>query len=139
MPFAGYKNFDACVAANTGKKNPKAYCATIMRAVENKEIKVNNRMSCYGRTYEDGTMEINTKMGDVVNTVIHEKLHLEHWDMPEEKVDKKADKIESKMSLKDMGNLLLETDAKIQIQERKSFAYPSKITHVSKILEQKIS
>lgn len=34
MPFAGYKNFDACVRANRSKKNPKAYCATIMRAVE---------------------------------------------------------------------------------------------------------
>lgn len=34
MPFAGYKNFAACVRANRSKKNPQAYCATIMRAVE---------------------------------------------------------------------------------------------------------
>ena len=34
MPFAGYKNFAACVKANSDKKDPEAYCATIMRDVE---------------------------------------------------------------------------------------------------------
>jgi len=33
-PFAGYKNFKDCVAKNSKKKNPQAYCATIMRKVE---------------------------------------------------------------------------------------------------------
>lgn len=37
MPFAGYKNFAACVKANAGKDDPQAYCATIMRAVEKAE------------------------------------------------------------------------------------------------------
>lgn len=37
-PFAGYKDFDACVAANQDKEDPKAYCATIMRNVEGKSI-----------------------------------------------------------------------------------------------------
>jgi len=34
MPFAGYRNFSDCISKNKGKKNPQAYCATIMRAVE---------------------------------------------------------------------------------------------------------
>ena len=34
MPFAGYADFDACVRANSDKRDPKAYCAEIMRAVE---------------------------------------------------------------------------------------------------------
>lgn len=34
MPFAGYENFAACVAANSDKDDPEAYCATIMRRVE---------------------------------------------------------------------------------------------------------
>jgi hypothetical protein len=35
MPFAGYKNFDACTKANMKKvRDPQAYCATIMRQVE---------------------------------------------------------------------------------------------------------
>lgn len=34
MPFAGYKDFDDCVAKNRDKRDPKAYCATIMRQVE---------------------------------------------------------------------------------------------------------
>jgi len=35
-PFAGYKDFDACVAANSDKGDPEAYCATIERQVEGK-------------------------------------------------------------------------------------------------------
>lgn len=34
MPFAGYKDFDSCVASNQDKRDPEAYCATIMRRVE---------------------------------------------------------------------------------------------------------
>jgi len=34
MPFAGYENFAACVKANSSKKDPDAYCATIMKNVE---------------------------------------------------------------------------------------------------------
>lgn len=36
MPFAEYKNFSDCVKKNKSKKNPEAYCASIMRAVETK-------------------------------------------------------------------------------------------------------
>ena len=43
MPFAGYKDFNDCVAKNSSKDNPKAYCATIMRKVEGKkELKFTN-------------------------------------------------------------------------------------------------
>ncbi|MDE2439355.1 MAG: hypothetical protein KGN01_08255, partial [Patescibacteria group bacterium] len=44
-PFAGYKDFDACVASNKDKGDPQAYCATIMRSVEgkNKDHPVKNQ------------------------------------------------------------------------------------------------
>src|SRR3972149_5116807 len=38
MPFAGYTNFADCVRQNQDKGDPDAYCATIMRAVEGKEL-----------------------------------------------------------------------------------------------------
>lgn len=34
MPFGPYPSFDECVAQNQGKRDPSAYCAAIMRAVE---------------------------------------------------------------------------------------------------------
>lgn len=40
MPFAGYKNFAACVSANSDKANPEAYCAVIMRSVEGPRPKI---------------------------------------------------------------------------------------------------
>jgi len=33
-PFAGYKDFDDCVAKNADKEDPEAYCAAIQRQVE---------------------------------------------------------------------------------------------------------
>lgn len=37
MPFGEYEDFDACVAANGDKADPKAYCAAIKRDTEGKE------------------------------------------------------------------------------------------------------
>ena len=38
MPFGEYENFDACVAANSDKENPNAYCAEIMRRTEKRRM-----------------------------------------------------------------------------------------------------
>jgi len=38
-PFAGYKNFADCVSQNQDKRDPEAYCAVIMRAVEGEKAK----------------------------------------------------------------------------------------------------
>ena len=38
-PFAGYKDFSACVAANKDKGNPQAYCGYIKHKVEDKKGK----------------------------------------------------------------------------------------------------
>jgi len=35
MPFAGYSDFAACVAANQDKNDPDAYCGSIKAEVEN--------------------------------------------------------------------------------------------------------
>lgn len=39
MPFGGYKDFAACVAANSKQKDPKAYCAVIQHKVEGEHKK----------------------------------------------------------------------------------------------------
>jgi len=38
MPFAGYKDFTACVKANSDKGDPHAYCATIMHQAEGSAV-----------------------------------------------------------------------------------------------------
>ena len=111
MPFAGYTNFAACIRANRDKKNPNAYCGSIMHAVEGKfTVEEDSSIGAYGLTdYEDKKIVINPQMGDVVNTVIHEKIHAEHPDMVHEEVYKKSYEIESNMSVREMGQLLNET------------------------------
>ena len=34
MPFAGYADFYACVAANQDKRSPEAFCAELQRKTE---------------------------------------------------------------------------------------------------------
>lgn len=81
-----------------------------------KEVKINNSMNPMGRATvygsEKGKMEINLKAGDVVNTIIHENLHLMDPMMPHGKVYRESDKIEGKMSLPQMANLLMQTHMK---------------------------
>lgn len=116
MPFAGYQNFAACIRANQDKKNPNAYCGSIMHAVEGKDFAVeeDTKLGNYGETnYEQKVIIINPRMGDVVNTVIHEKLHAQFPDMPHEDIYKKSYEIESNMSVRNMADLLSETAKEI--------------------------
>ena len=72
-------------------------------------ISIDTKLPVYGRTnYRDEEIVINPKKGDVVNTIIHEKLHANYPDMPHDEVYRNAEKIESKMTLPEMALELLE-------------------------------
>ena len=109
-----------------------------------KEVVINNNLKKDGRLLygqatiggpEEGRMEINLKAGDVVNTIIHENLHLMDPAMPHGKVYRESDKIEGKMSLPQMAHLLMQTHMKSQYPEHRR-----EITHTfaSNVREQYI-
>lgn len=76
-------------------------------------VKIDTKLSVYGQTdYGKEEIRINPKRGDVVNTIIHEKLHASYPDMPHEEVYANARAIESKMTLPEMAQELLEIDAR---------------------------
>lgn len=54
MPFAGYEDFDACVAANQDKDDPSAYCAAVQR-----------RAKSWLPVRKHGTHDQSTHAGDV--------------------------------------------------------------------------
>ena len=102
-----------------------------------KEVVINNHMMPMGRATiggpEEGKMEVNIKAGDVVNTIIHENLHLMDPMMPHGKVYRESDKIEGKMSLPQMAHLLMQTHIKSMYPEhRREITY----TTASKIISQ---
>lgn len=140
MPFAGYKNFADCVAKNRDKKNPQAYCGSIMHQVEGKQeeynIKIDTKIKPYGQTnFRDEEIKINPKKGDVVNTIIHEKLHANYPDMPHDEVYANADRIESKMTLPEMAQELLDVhDRSMHPQYKREMVY----TEVSKVIKSEI-
>lgn len=123
MPFAGYRNFAACVAANRDKRDPQAYCGAIMHEVEGARIPVSedrklkmDGQKIYGVTHihslEDASknpITINPKAGDVVETILHEQLHAVDPLMDHEKVYDIAAKIEESMTLPQMAKVLLDT------------------------------
>jgi len=119
MPFAGYENFASCVRSNRDKRNPQAYCGTIMHAVEGKNheyhVEIDEQMRNYGEThYGPEVIKINPTRGDVINTIIHERLHADNPQMEEDEVRKKSHEIEGEMSLPEMAGILLDTHAKSQ-------------------------
>lgn len=134
MPFAGYSNFAACIRANRGKKNPNAYCGSIMHAIEGKDydMQEDTRIRDYGDTnYEDKVIRINPARGDVVNTVIHEKLHSQYPDMPHEEIYRKAYEIESNMGIKEMGDLLHETAREVDKSQHLTRTTASKVVRTN--------
>ena len=74
-------------------------------------------------------MVIATKPGDVVNTIIHEKLHLNYPNMAHEKVYENAKKIEGSLTLPDMAKELMEVHYASQAPDKN----PIKITHVGEV------
>lgn len=72
-------------------------------------IEENRKLSDrFGDSRADGQVRINTAKGDVVNTVIHELLHVEDFTKSEAQVIKESGQIEKKMGLADAGLMLLE-------------------------------
>jgi hypothetical protein len=137
MPFAGYKNFNACVKANKGKKNAEAYCASIMTAVEDVKptYEINSKIRNYGDTSIQGHVRVNPKKGDVVNTIIHEQIHNADWNMDHEKVYENAKKIEGQMTLPEQAALLMKFhDMAMNSPKRREIKH----TIASKIISQTI-
>lgn len=54
MPFAGYEDFDDCVAKNQSKENPEAYCAEIQKKAEKSSAMfevINNKLYATAQAY----------------------------------------------------------------------------------------
>ena len=103
---------------------------------ENFNITIDTKIPVYGSTnYGDEEIRINPKKGDVVNTIIHEKLHANYPNMPHDDVYKNAAKIESKMTLPEMAKELLE------VHERSKYPkYKREIvyTEASKVIKSEV-
>ena len=68
---------------------------------------IDTKMKCSGDIDEKtGTIKINPRKGNVLNTVIHENLHSSHWEKPEKWIYKKAKEMEKKTSIKKAIKLL---------------------------------
>lgn len=68
---------------------------------------VNVMMEFFGDAdLEDRHIRINPRKGGIINTIIHENLHLKHPKMKENNIAKKAKQIESKLSIRGSIDLL---------------------------------
>ena len=155
MPFANFSSFQDCVNKNQDKRNPQAYCASIQATVEGTKkkehvnfienldlggkrvtIEENRHLSDrFGDARPDtGEIRINTAKGDVVDTVIHELLHVENPNKPEERVAIQSRRIEKSMSLAEAGMLLLEASQSQKPVEPRKIVF----TRSSKIIKNNI-
>lgn len=101
-----------------------------------KSIKIDTKMQAYGDCDDEGNIRINPKKGDVVNTIIHEKLHADDFEMPHGEVYKQADKTESQMSLPEMAQTLMNAHEMAQqtAKNKREWTY----TKATKIIKSQI-
>ena len=79
------------------------------------KYKVDRKMRSYGDTDDEKKrIRINPAKGDVVNTILHEKLHKARPKATEKQVRKIAKKQEAKMSLPQMAKLIQRMAKKIK-------------------------
>ena len=101
-------------------------------------IKIDTKLPVYGQTRygsNDEEIVINPKKGDVVNTIIHEKLHANYPDMPHNEVYANAAKIEGKMTLPEMAKELLEVHERSKYPKyKRDIVY----TEASKVIKSEV-
>lgn len=69
--------------------------------------KVDRRMRYYGECdFENKTIKVNPKKGDLLNTIIHEELHRKHPEKSEKWVKDKSKKIERGLTVNKAAKLL---------------------------------
>ena len=77
------------------------------KAIKNYKTVVDRKLPYYGEAdFEKKLLKVNPKKGEVVNTVIHEKLHMAHPKMSEKAVRRKAEIMEKKTSLAKQAKML---------------------------------
>jgi len=62
MPFAKYKDFKSCVAANSDKRDPSAYCASIERKIIGKAAMAKKAAAGRRKNYSKGAVSLARKM-----------------------------------------------------------------------------
>jgi hypothetical protein len=61
---------------------------------------VDTRMHNAGEIDESKKLiRVNPRKGDLINTIIHEELHKQHWDKPEKWIKKKASEQEKSLTI----------------------------------------
>lgn len=78
-PFAGYKDFDECVADNQDKADPEAYCAAIKRKAEITERILGEN--------QDMTRQLSEQLEDVSSSEFYELVAAVHENLTEEDVE----------------------------------------------------
>jgi hypothetical protein len=69
--------------------------------------KVDRKMRLFGETDTDKkTIRVNPRKGELLNTILHEELHLKHPKMTETNIKKKAKAAERKLTPRKAINLL---------------------------------
>lgn len=153
-PFAQYLNFADCVSKNKDRKNPQAYCGFIMHQVEGTKkkesspIKMNSNLpllktlleimkdtdvrifkdkGLYGCT-NGQYVKTNIKKGDVVNTIIHELMHVNYPEKSEKQIREVSAAVEGSLTMRDQARLLDTYEGNIMRELDRNMMYPNYTT-----------
>jgi hypothetical protein len=104
-------------------------------------VEENRNLGHFGETrFDEEKIVINPKRGDVVNTIIHERIHEKNPEMSEREVIKKSGEVEASLSLRESANLLKETADMADSGNQLRQAFPNMVfTQSSKVIKRNIT
>ncbi len=94
----------------------------ILEVIETLDLGV-KKFDHYGETRIGKYIKVNTKFGDVLNTIVHEALHNKYPEKSEDEIWKLSSVVESKLSMRDQAKLLTEYESNIHRGSDRALLY----------------
>ena len=73
---------------------------------KDRTTEIDRGLGHYGETHDDGKIILNPARGDLLNTIIHERLHRKYHGMSEAEVQRRSKEIETNMSIREARDML---------------------------------
>ena len=97
--------------------------SSLLETMKNVDLRI-FKAKHYGETNGE-YIKTNTKRGDVVNTIIHELMHIKHPKKSEKQIQKISATVEGSLTMRDQAKLLDTYEGNLMREEDRRIMYPN--------------
>lgn len=97
---------------------------TLLDIMKDADLRIFKERKLYGQT-NGQYVKTNVKKGDVVNTIIHELMHINYPEKSEKEIREVSAAVEGSLTMRDQARLLDTYEGNIMREEDRKIMYPS--------------